>query len=93
MRKIRCQVLGEPTIPTVPFDEKAPPPAYPGLRKSVRVEGMKEYEFECFSDAHAERDHEFRVRDRIMTIPWDKFRLQGKVLFLEDEVGWKESAQ
>lgn len=92
MKKIRCQLFGEPAIPAVALDEKAPPPFGPGLIKSVKVQGMEGYIFECLSDAHAERDHEFPIEDRILIIPWDKFRLQ-RALFLEDEVSWKESVQ
>ena len=93
MTSIRCELFGKPAVPSVPRDEEMPPAAYPGLRKTVSVEGITTYEFECFSDAHAGRDHEFRVEERVLIIPWDKFRLQGKEVFLEHEVGWKEPAQ
>jgi len=91
MTRIRCVLLAEPTISTLPYYEQTPPAAYPGNLKSVRVQGIDGCVFECVSDAHPGKDHQFRVGERILIIPWDKFRLQGKELFLQEEVTWKQS--
>lgn len=92
MTRIRCVLLAEPTISTVPLDDQTPATAYPGTLKPVRVRGIDGCVFECVSDAHPGKDHEFQVEERVLIIPWEKFRLQ-RDLFLEDEVSWKELAQ
>lgn len=90
MTKIKCLVIAQPTGSSLPDDGERAVSAHRGAVNSVRVQGIDGCLFECFPDAHPGKDHEFRVGERILVIPWEKFRREGKGLFFEREVTWKE---
>jgi hypothetical protein len=67
-----------------------PEQPHPGIAAHARIRSMPGYVFLCFTDAHPEQDHVFRVGNRKVSIPWQLFRTcRVGNLFLDHEVQWE----